>query len=60
MVSGYIRRHCMKKDGKFQHTMSRTKYGLESGNCCFKTVFTSTDKLDKTETITVYNDDKTV
>lgn len=41
-------------------TMSNTKYGLESGNYRLKTVFTLTDKQGKTETITVYSDEKTI
>lgn len=45
----------MSKDGN-----SNTKYELESGNYRLKTVFTLTDKQGKTETITVYSDEKTV
>ena len=45
----------MDKDGN-----SNTKYELESGNYRLKTVFTLTHKLDKTETTTVYSDEKTV
>lgn len=41
-------------------TMSNTKSGLDSGNYRLKTVFTLTDKQGKTETITVYSDEKTV
>lgn len=41
-------------------TMSNTKYGLDSGNYHLKTVFTLTDKHGKTETITVYSDEKKV
>lgn len=41
-------------------TMSNTKTGLSSGKYRLKTVFTLTDKQNKTETITVYSDEKTV
>lgn len=41
-------------------TMSNTKSGLSSGKYRLKTVFTLTDKLGDTETITVYSDEKTV
>lgn len=41
-------------------TMSNTKTGLTSGKYRLKTVFTLTDKQGKTETITVYSDEKTV
>ena len=41
-------------------TMSNTKSGLESGNYRLKTVFTLTDKQGKTETITVYSDEKAI
>ena len=40
--------------------MSNTKYSLSSGKYRLKTVFTLTDKNDKTETITVYSEEKTV
>lgn len=38
--------------------MSNTKTGLSSGKYRLKTVFTLTDKQGKTETITVYSDEK--
>lgn len=41
-------------------TMSNTKTGLSSGKYRLKTVFTLTDKNGKTETITVYSDEKSV
>lgn len=41
-------------------TMSNTKTGLSGGKYRLKTVFTLTDKQNKTETITVYSDEKTV
>ena len=41
-------------------SMSNSKSGLESGKYRLKTVFTLTDKNGKTETITVYSDEKTV
>ena len=41
-------------------TMSNTKTGLSSGKYRLKTVFTLTDKQGKTETITVYSDEKSV
>ena len=41
-------------------TMSNTKSGLASGKYRLKTVYTLTDKQGKTETITVYSDEKTV
>ena len=41
-------------------TMSNTKSELDSGNYRLKTVFTLTDKQGKSETITVYSDEKTV
>lgn len=41
-------------------TMSNSKSGLENGKYRLKTVFTLTDKNGKTETITVYSDEKTV
>ena len=41
-------------------TMSNTKTGLSSGKYRLKTIFTLTDKNGKTETITVYSDEKTV
>ena len=41
-------------------TMSTTKSGLSSGKYRLKTVFTLTDKLGDTETITVYSDEKKV
>ncbi len=41
-------------------TMTNTKTGLSSGTYRLKTVFTLTDKQGKTETITVYSDEKTV
>lgn len=41
-------------------TMSNTKTGLSSGKYRLKTIFTLTDKQNKTETITVYSDEKTV
>ena len=40
--------------------MSNTKTGLSSGRYRLKTVFTLTDKNSKTETITVYSDEKSV
>ncbi|MCM1167739.1 MAG: hypothetical protein NC299_04695 [Lachnospiraceae bacterium] len=40
--------------------MSNTKTGLSSGKYRLKTVFTLTDKNGKTETITVYSDEKSV
>lgn len=40
--------------------MSNTKTGLTSGKYRLKTVFTLTDKQGKTETVTVYSDEKTV
>ena len=40
--------------------MSNTKTGLSSGRYRLKTVFTLTDKNGKTETITVYSDEKSV
>ncbi|MCM1167171.1 MAG: hypothetical protein NC299_15805 [Lachnospiraceae bacterium] len=41
-------------------TMSNTKTGLSSGKYRLKTVFTLMDKNGKTETITVYSDEKSV
>lgn len=41
-------------------TMSNTKTGLSSGKYRLKTVFTLTNKQGKTETITVYSDEKDV
>jgi len=41
-------------------TMSNTKIGLSSGKYRLKTVFTLTDKNSKTETITVYSDERSV
>ncbi len=41
-------------------TMSNTKSGLSSGKYRLKTIFTLTDKNGKTETITVYSNEKTV
>lgn len=41
-------------------SMSNSKSGLESGKYRLKTVFTLTDKNGKTETITVYSDEKSV
>ena len=41
-------------------SMSNTKSGLTSGKYRLKTIFTLTDKQGKTETITVYSDEKTV
>lgn len=41
-------------------SMSNSKSGLESGKYRLKTVFTITDKNGKTETITVYSDEKSV
>ena len=41
-------------------TVSNTKTGLSSGKYRLKTVFTFTDKQGKTETITVYSDEKSV
>ncbi len=41
-------------------SMSNTKTGLSRGKYRLKTVFTLTDKQGKTETITVYSDEKTV
>lgn len=41
-------------------TMSNTKSGLSNGTYRLKTVFTLTDKQGKTETITVYSDEKSV
>lgn len=41
-------------------TMSNTKTGLSGGKYRLKTVFTLTDKNGKTETITVYSDEKSV
>ena len=40
--------------------ISNTKSGLESGTYRLKTVFTLTDSNGKTETITVYSNEKTV
>ena len=40
--------------------MSNTKTGLSSGKYRLKTVFSLTDKQGKTETITVYSDEKKV
>ncbi len=40
--------------------MSNTKTGLSSGKYRLKTVFTLTDKQGKSETITVYSDEKSV
>ncbi len=40
--------------------MSNTKTGLSSGKYRLKTIFTLTDSQGKTETITVYSDEKTV
>ena len=40
--------------------MSNTKAGLSSGKYRLKTVLTFTDKQGKTETITVYSDEKSV
>lgn len=40
--------------------MSNTKTGLSSGKYRLKTIFTLTDKQGKTETITVYSDEKSV
>lgn len=41
-------------------TMSNTKTGLSSGKYRLKTVFTLTDKQGKTETITIYSDERSV
>ena len=41
-------------------SMSNSKSGLESGKYRLKTVFKLTDKNGKTETITVYSDEKSV
>ena len=41
-------------------SMSNSKSGLTSGKYRLKTVFTLTDKNGKTETITVYSDEKSV
>ena len=41
-------------------SLSNTKSGLTSGKYRVKSVFTLTDKNGKTETITVYSDEKTV
>lgn len=41
-------------------SMSNTKTGLSSGKYRLKTIFTLTDKNGKTETITVYSDEKTI
>ncbi len=41
-------------------TMSNTKSGLDSGKYRLKTVFTLTDKQGKTETITVYSDERSI
>ncbi len=41
-------------------TMSNTKTGLSGGKYRLKTVFTLTDKQNKTETITVYSDEVSV
>ena len=41
-------------------SMSNTKSGLTSGKYRLKTIFTLTDKNGKTETITVYSNEKTV
>ncbi len=41
-------------------TMLNTKSGLSSGTYRLKTVFKLTDKQGKTETITVYSDEKSV
>lgn len=41
-------------------SMSNSKSGLTSGKYRLKTVFTLTDKYGKSETITVYSDEKTV
>ncbi len=41
-------------------TMSNTKTGLSSGKYRLKTVFTLTDKQGKTETITVYSEEKKI
>ncbi len=40
--------------------MSNTKTGLKSGKYRLKTIFTLTDKYGKTETITVYSDERSV
>ena len=40
--------------------MSNTKSGLTSGKYRLKTIFALTDKNGKTETITVYSDEKSV
>lgn len=41
-------------------SISNTKSGLDSGKYRLKTIFTLTDKNGKTETITVYSDEKPV
>lgn len=41
-------------------TMSNTKYGLDSGTYRVRSVFTLTNSSGKTETITVYSDEKMV
>ncbi len=41
-------------------SMSNTKTGLANGKYRLKTVFTLTDKYGKSETITVYSDEKKV
>lgn len=41
-------------------TMSNTKTGLTSGRYRLKTDFTLTDKNGKTETVTVYSDERSV
>lgn len=41
-------------------SMSNTKTGLSSGKYRLKTIFTLTDKQGKTETVTVYSDEKSV
>ena len=40
--------------------MSNTKTGLSSGKYRLKTVFTLTDEQGKTETITVYSDERSI
>jgi len=40
--------------------LSNSKSGLESGKYRLKSVFTLTDKNGKSETITIYSDEKTV
>jgi len=40
--------------------LSNSKSGLESGKYRLKSVFTLTDKNGKSETITIYSDEKSV